>query len=265
MTTNRVPTGDSRDTDLLAALVGLAADPPSDLTGRVFSSWCRLEQPVRGVYAAFSDDGVSYLRTSESVDDSDERFAQAFRQRFRRPLLPAPRPPAGLLPALRRGNPRDVRLDLRESTAFERAVLQATAGIPRGETRPYAWVAKEIGRPNAVRAVGSALGRNPVPLLVPCHRVTRSDGHLGGYVFGLDFKRTLLRAEAVDLDELSRLAEQRVFYVGSDSTNVVCFPTCHHARRITPAHRRGFRTLDQAQRAGYRPCLACRPAATGVR
>ncbi len=65
-------------------------------------------------------------------------------------------------------------------------MLSAAALIPRGQTRPYAWVAERAGRPKAVRAVGSALGRNPVPLLIPCHRVTRSDGSLGDYVFGAD-------------------------------------------------------------------------------
>ena len=66
-------------------------------------------------------------------------------------------------------------------TSFECQVLKATLSIPLGETRSYQWIAKKIGRPKAVRAVGQALRRNPYPLLVPCHRVIKNDGTLGGY------------------------------------------------------------------------------------
>jgi O-6-methylguanine DNA methyltransferase len=66
-------------------------------------------------------------------------------------------------------------------TAFELAVLRATLEIPFGETRTYAWVARRIGKPRAVRAVGSALRKNPWPLIIPCHRVIKSDGSLGRY------------------------------------------------------------------------------------
>ena len=68
-------------------------------------------------------------------------------------------------------------------------MLTKTLEIPSGEVRPYGWVAREIGRPKAVRAVGSALGRNPVPVLIPCHRVVRSDGHVGNYGLGVPMKR----------------------------------------------------------------------------
>lgn len=139
-------------------------------------------------------------------------------------------------------------------------MLHAAQTIPKGEVRPYAWIARQIGRPKAVRAVGSALGHNPVPLLIPCHRVTRSDGAVGDYVFGARMKETLLRAEAVDLDEVRDLAGTNVHYLASDTTGIVCFPTCHNARRITPAHRHGFRSIAQATAAGYRPCKTCRPA-----
>ncbi|MGH3671229.1 MAG: MGMT family protein, partial [Pseudonocardiaceae bacterium] len=100
---------------------------------------------------------------------------------------------------------------------------------------------------------------NPVPLLVPCHRVVRADGQLGEYMFGSARKEQLLRAEQVNLDEAAALARQGVHFVGSDTTEVVCFPTCPHARRITPAHRHGFRTIGAAAAAGYRPCRHCRP------
>lgn len=82
-------------------------------------------------------------------------------------------------------------------TPFQRDVWRTLNEIPRGETRSYAWVAQRIGRPRAVRAVGQAVGSNPLPLLVPCHRVLASDGSLGGFGGGLEMKRQLLRLEGV--------------------------------------------------------------------
>jgi hypothetical protein len=104
------------------------------------------------------------------------------------------------------------------------------------------------------------LARNPVPLLVPCHRVVRSDGALGQYMFGPAHKHELLAAEGANLDDAADLARRGVHYLGSDTTGIVCFPTCHQARRITPAHRAGFATVGAAIAAGYRPCRSCRPA-----
>jgi methylated-DNA-[protein]-cysteine S-methyltransferase len=87
------------------------------------------------------------------------------------------------------------RIDFSSGTAFQQAVWRALLEIPRGETRSYAWVARWVGRPGAARAVGQAVGVNPLPLLVPCHRVVASDGGLGGFGGGLEMKRTLLRWE----------------------------------------------------------------------
>ena len=88
-----------------------------------------------------------------------------------------------------------VPLDLAAGTTFQQAVWQTLQKIPRGETRTYAWVAAQIGKPNAARAVGGACGANPVPLIVPCHRVVASDGSLGGFSLGLPLKRRLLDLE----------------------------------------------------------------------
>ena len=87
-------------------------------------------------------------------------------------------------------------LDLSRATPFQRDVWEATRRIPYGETKSYAWVAAQIGKPAAVRAVGQALGRNPLPLIIPCHRVLASDGNLGGFTGGLDMKRRLLGLES---------------------------------------------------------------------
>jgi AraC family transcriptional regulator of adaptative response/methylated-DNA-[protein]-cysteine methyltransferase len=89
---------------------------------------------------------------------------------------------------------RELPIDVR-GTAFQEAVWRELRRIPLGETRSYADIAKAVGQPSAVRAVGTANGSNPVAVLVPCHRVIRSDGSLGGYAGGLDRKRKLLEAE----------------------------------------------------------------------
>jgi O-6-methylguanine DNA methyltransferase len=249
-------TNDNHD-PLLTELAGLAGEAPAGLLDRIAARWVRVPGPIGDLSVAFTDHGIAYVRL-----DADG-FADSFRQRFTRPLLPADRPPAGLLPALRTGKAGgDLRFDLRGLTAFQEDVLHAAQTIPKGEVRPYAWIARQIGRPKAVRAVGSALANNPVPVLIPCHRVTRSDGVAGDYVFGSAAKERLLRTEQVDLDELRSLARRQVFYVGSDTTGVVCYPTCHNARRITAAHRRGFHDLAAAEAAGYRPCRSCRPGRT---
>lgn len=82
-----------------------------------------------------------------------------------------------------------------QGTAFQQAVWDALRAIPPGETRSYKQVAASIGKPGAVRATGTACGDNPLPLLVPCHRVLRSDGGLGGYAYGLARKEKLLERE----------------------------------------------------------------------
>lgn len=89
----------------------------------------------------------------------------------------------------------DLPLDTRLYTSFQQAVWKATSEIPCGETRPYAWIAKKINRPKASRAVGQALGANPLPIIIPCHRVIRSSGSLGGFGGGLILKKALLELE----------------------------------------------------------------------
>jgi methylated-DNA-[protein]-cysteine S-methyltransferase len=89
----------------------------------------------------------------------------------------------------------DLPLDWQLTHGFYRKVLRATARIPYGQTRSYTEVAKRAGSPRAVRAAGTALGSNPLPIIVPCHRVLRSGGALGGYGGGVEVKRALLELE----------------------------------------------------------------------
>jgi methylated-DNA-[protein]-cysteine S-methyltransferase len=264
--------------EMAAGLRGLRPDPPPTLRPAVLErvgladAFITVEGPAGPLLVAYNGRGVS--ATAPAGDE--DGFVARFLARHRRPLRPAGQPPARLLaqvqryldsylpsgargPAARGAPPR---FDLRGVSDFERAVLVKTAEIPRGEVRPYAWVAGEIGRPAAVRAVGGALNRNPVPVLIPCHRVVGSDGRLTGYAWGVPYKRTLLAAEGADPAELERLGH-RARYLGSDTTGVYCYPTCHNARRIGAAHRRAFRDAAEAGAAGYRPCRRCRPPAAG--
>ena len=95
-----------------------------------------------------------------------------------------------------RRRPRfDLFVDLTGLGDFQRAVLDAASGLEFGETVTYTEIARRIGRPKASRAVGNALGRNPIPIIVPCHRVVRTDRTLGGYTGGLRYKRALLDIE----------------------------------------------------------------------
>ncbi|WP_035303789.1 methylated-DNA--[protein]-cysteine S-methyltransferase [Actinokineospora inagensis] len=249
-------TGDYLDDPLSIELGNLVATPPRDLAGALFGDWTRVDGPLGELYVAFTDLGVSYIRTVESVEDDDKQFEQRYHDLFQRPLRRTSAAPVGLQKALRGQGARDVPVDLRVLTPFERDVLTATREIPTGQTRPYAWVARAIGRPKAVRAVGTALGNNPVPLLIPCHRVTRSDGQLGQYVFGAELKERLLRAEDTNVDEVLTLAKSRFVYVGYDG--VVCYPTCTRARNAKDP--KGFRSVAAAEIAGYTPCDICTPA-----
>jgi methylated-DNA-[protein]-cysteine S-methyltransferase len=84
---------------------------------------------------------------------------------------------------------------IKDKIAFQDRVLAITCQIPFGQVRSYAWVAKKAGSPKAVRAVGQALKKNPYPLLIPCHRVIKSDGSLGGYAGGRKMKQILIELE----------------------------------------------------------------------
>lgn len=256
------PTSGSSASDdaLIQHLRSLQVRPRSDeLVRRLVSRWVRVDEGPLPVFVAFSDRGISFVMTEAAAGGSPESFAAEYRQRFQRPLLAADRPPPGLVRALDRGDARELRFDLHDLTTFERDVLGQAILIPRGEVRPYGWVAGRIGRPAAVRAVGTALGHNPVPVLIPCHRVIRTDGGLGGYAFGLPTKVELLRAEHVDVDQLAQLARRRVRYLASSTTGVYCWPTCRHARLIGAGRRVELRTADEARSAGMRPCRHCEP------
>ena len=188
--------------EMATGLRGLRPEPPPTLRPAVLEqvgladAWFTVAGPAGPLLVAYNGRGIS--ATAPAGDEA--RFEARFLARHRRPLRRAGEPPARLLAQLQRymdpgarGAPP--RFDLRGVSDFERDVLRKTAEIPRGEVRPYAWVAGEIGRPAAVRAVGGALNRNPVPIVVPCHRVVGAGGSLTGYGGGLERKERLLELE----------------------------------------------------------------------
>lgn len=223
-------------------------------------SYACFDTPIGQCFVAFNDKGIAAVTPAASADD----FERAFQARFGRSVRRVAGPPDWLRRVMGQwthGHVREsLRFDLRGLTEFEREVLLKAAEIPWGEVRPYSWVAREIGKPRAVRAVGTALGHNPIPLLIPCHRVVRRDGSTGNYGFGPAAKRAVLAAEGVDPDALDALARSGVRYYGSDTTHIFCLPSCRYARRMTDTHRVSFHSDVEAAAAGYRPCKVCRPA-----
>jgi O-6-methylguanine DNA methyltransferase len=254
--------------DAPGALAALAVAAPAHLADDVLvetglvDRMAPLASPIGTLWVAWNGRGVS------EVDLADDGPAAATRHEARsgRRTLLAPALPGRLADAIARrlAGERRVRiqLDLRDRTEFEVAVWTKALEIPRGEVRPYGWIAAEIGRPKAVRAVGTALGHNPVPLNVPCHRVVRTDGTIGQYSLGGPAnKRTILAAEGLDPAALEDAARRGERLLGSATTRIVCWPTCRNARRIAAGNRVPFRSLHDANAAGYRACKVCRPTA----
>ena len=152
--------------------------------------------PVGPLLVAATEEGVCRV----SFDTDPEAEIEALARRFGARVLRSPRP----LAAVRReldeyfeGQRRefDVRVDLRAAGAFQQLVLEELARVPYGDTSTYGGLAARIGSPRAARAVGGALNRNPVPIVLPCHRVVGAGGSLVGYGGGLERKRALLELE----------------------------------------------------------------------
>jgi O-6-methylguanine DNA methyltransferase len=244
---------------------------PEDFAGRVLAAvgiarrvsdtYAEVETSFGVVHVAWNSEGISAVRPAGAAGE----FERWFTSRLGRPVARVDVLPDRLnrqVSGAIAGLDRRLRLDLSRLGPFEQDVLRKTAEIPRGEVRSYAWVAREIGRPRAVRAVGTALGNNPIPYLIPCHRVVRSDGALGEYsAGGTPAKRAILQQEGVDPGWLEMLASNGARFIGSRTSHVFCVPTCSHARRIKAPNRVFLRDEREARGAGYRPCSRCRPVA----
>ncbi|MGZ5344679.1 MAG: methylated-DNA--[protein]-cysteine S-methyltransferase [Actinomycetota bacterium] len=159
----------------------------------------RVNSPIGELFVAVTPRGLACVVFED--EDRDEVLA-----RLARELSPRILEHAAATDAVRReleeyfaGERRrfELRLDRRLIHGIARDVLAATARVPFGRTTTYGELAGRIGNPKAARAVGNALGSNPIPIVVPCHRVLRTGGALGGYAGGLDRKERLLRLEGV--------------------------------------------------------------------
>jgi methylated-DNA-[protein]-cysteine S-methyltransferase len=158
--------------------------------------YCTIATPIGRVLVAAGDAGLVRV----SFRRSERSFVAEIRRRLGAEVVRSPERTADVVHQLRAyfaGERRafDVHLDLRHLTPFHRRVLLAAAEVPAGQVVSYGEIARRIGRPGGSRAVGQALGRNPIPIVIPCHRVIAAGGRLGGYTGGLAIKRKLLRLE----------------------------------------------------------------------
>jgi methylated-DNA-[protein]-cysteine S-methyltransferase len=154
-------------------------------------------------------------------------------------------------------------LDLRLARSdFQRAVLQATAALPYGAVIPYAGIAQEVGKAAAARAVAQALRWNPLPIVIPCHRVIGTSGALTGYAGNkVGLKQRLLSLEGVPTTKRAGelgIASQEMYalYPGDQE---YCLPTCPSLDTRQPAPLTRFASREVAEAAGFAPCTTCRP------
>jgi methylated-DNA-[protein]-cysteine S-methyltransferase len=205
----RAGKGDERFEQDAARGVGRARDQLRAAFGRMGRPPVRfgsLRAPIGRVFVGVSDRGVCDVTFGESNEDR-------YRRRLARWAPEVSRDPDAVGPALGeldayfsgRLERFTVEIDLRTVTAFTARVLSAARIIPFGWLLSYGEMAHRIGAPGASRAVGGALGRNPVPIMVPCHRVIAQGGRLGGFTGGLNTKRALLRIEGHTITALGRV------------------------------------------------------------
>jgi len=190
----------AENTNIERALAGLTSDLPQGLyqdtvlTVGAADRAATTDSPIGPVWVAWSTRGVTAVSPVFATTTIDD-----FVQRHRREVFEASHIATELRDlltnAFETGESAGVPVDLSGVATFQQQVLTACASIPVGQVRPYGWIASEIDNPGSVRAVGTALGRNPIPLVIPCHRVVRSDGAVGNYAFGPDIKHDLLVRE----------------------------------------------------------------------
>lgn len=248
-------------TALTAGLKETVVDPPRSFRDECSDHFDVINAGGDEILVAFSDRGLRMITTGVSP----EEFRHSYLQKFGRGLNCADLPDRlrkQVVAALAGEGVAEPVVDLADAGEFEKKVLEVLTHIPRGQVRTYTWVARQAGRPKAVRAVGNICAHNVVPFVVPCHRVVPTSGGVGNYAFGTPVKRALLKREGVPLEQLDELARQGVRYIGSKNTKVYCFPTCSGgAMRIDEENRIGFRDERDAASQGFRPCKQCQPLA----
>lgn len=246
------------DVDTLArSLRTLIAAPPRSCRDVLADSY----EQVGDVWVVFSGKGLKMLRRGGTFEELHAAYVERGGCSLKAGTLPEAL--RKQVTAAREGEGvSKPKVDWDDDLSpLERDVLHALTKIPRGEVRTYEWVARQIGRPKAVRAVGTVCARNHVPFVVPCHRVVPAAGGVGNYAYGSALKRELLQREGVDVEALERLGREHVRYIGSKTSKIVCFPTCKDAKRIRDENRVPFRGADEALEKGFRPCQRCQPFA----
>ncbi len=190
--------------DIETTLRTLRTEPPRGLEAATLvgagaaDQVATIDSPFGPVWVSWSIRGVTGL-TPRFVCETIADFLESHR-RNAYPADTLPRDLEGSIEdALVRGGTMDVPIDLRGLAEFQRSVLSTCLTIEPGTIRSYGWIAEQLENPGSVRAVGTALGRNPIPLIIPCHRVVRSDGAIGNYAFGPEMKRQLLIREGAIL------------------------------------------------------------------
>ena len=151
----------------------------------------------------------------------------------------------------------DIDFSLVESD-FKRRALMKLCKVPLGSVTTYQALASAIGAPDGQRAVGNAMGSNPIPIYVPCHRVIKSDLSIGNYGGGVDRKLKLLRAEGFSVGKDLRVPADAV--MGHQGTHIYCRPECSAAKRVTSGKFYIYADSERARGAGLRACKLCRPA-----
>jgi methylated-DNA-[protein]-cysteine S-methyltransferase len=198
-------TEDSIEQELRAALDGLGAEPPGVVkaayaAGLLDVAYAELDSPVGRLLLATTPAGLVRIAYIDAGRDGEDAVLQDVAARISPRVLAAPRQldePRRELDQYFAGTRRefDLALDWRLMSGFAERVLKATAEIPYGSVSSYREVAAAAGSPRGSRAAGNALGSNPLPIVVPCHRVLRSGGAIGGYTGGLERKLALLAIE----------------------------------------------------------------------
>jgi methylated-DNA-[protein]-cysteine S-methyltransferase len=188
-----------------------AVEPPKNLVPRILEhiasarsrgrstgtdDFATLPSPLGELIVAWRESGITFLGIDRANDPAAARGM--VERRLRRPLRAAT-PPDWVVEAVGRffetWQVDMSRVDISNLSVFEQAALRKAAQIPPGEVRSYGWIAREIGHPQAARAVGQAMARNPVALLFPCHRVVDASGALHNYGYGVEVKARILRME----------------------------------------------------------------------
>ena len=243
--------------ELAQAVRALRIEPPRSMleSVRMTDFYDRVED----VWVAFSDRTIRMI-SGHSLDDLRDRYAKRYGRTLERAAVPEPLRKQ-VIDALHGVGVAKPAVDLSEASELERSVAQALLSIPRGEVRSYSWLAQQVGKPKAVRAVANYVARNVLPFVVPCHRVVPAGGGVGKYGYGPKMKRDLLKREGVDVDQLDALAHEGIRFIGSRTTRIFCCPTCRDARRIREENRVPFHDAEEASEKGFRPCRRCQPAA----